>query len=879
MSDIVQTRQEAGKLFENIHNLLWNEAGFNPEKALDHMQQLLSYRLIEPQIEYLKLPEECKWSHIISLPDEHAKEAAVRKGINSFRRNDKTTKFFKPHDIKKADLLSNLITEINKINIKETDILGDVFEYMIGRGMSTMADEGQYFTERTICRFAFERCLEVRESKILRDDGTICTFCDPFCGTGGFVNEYVKGISQELKRLGKSADWASMKTCIYAQDKSESAARTTLLNQLINTGQLFSSKNIREGNSYQDSLVIGPTAPFSGKKFDYMMMNPPYGGDKSKASDFKFRYYRETKGPDGRKHKSYKVNPEIQSIGIEDHDKVSAGVQLAMATLSEDGGVCAIVLPQGFFFGATKKNVELRKKLAEEYCVHYIGEIASGAFANTGTKTAMMVFQRGVGPTKEIQFINLDREPLAKATLEDLRGKNYSFNYKQYVPQEKCEIEGFEMVRLGDMCDVNCGKSLPKKIIQTGSVPVIGGGKIVGYHSISNRDGNEFVMTRVGNIHVSFMRRKYFLTDNAFSIVSKNEGAILTKYLYHWFTKNKSTVSNYYSGTAQPVISKTSVLNLQIPLPSLERQKEIVRAIEVWEDLAHREEEMVKMLEKQMMFEVKEMGRGKKRVRLGDVCEIKYGDKNKVYETTEEYPKVGGGVKPTGYVPRWNINEYTPIVSRSGSAGFVSRYSTRVWAGSFAFTCLVNKDKTTDDWVYFKLKRMEEYLQTLPSGSVQQNMNRDVLRDVEIPLPPLAEQERLQSDFDEIRHKHAKIAEYRAKAQEAIRRMIPGADSDEKAKSSKLDSQLIPTANTLLSVVAASGAGADSPIFELQEDIPCDDKVKSSKLDSPQKQDFKKMKLTELKQYARDNNIRGYSTKNKTDLLKLIENNHQSSSS
>ena len=114
-------------------------------------------------------------------------------------------------------------------------------------------------------------------------------------------------------------------------------------------------------------------------------------------------------------------------------------------------------------------------------------------------------------------------------------------------------------------------------------------------------------------------------------------------------------------------------------------------------------------------------------------------------------------------------------------------------------------------------------------------MNRDVLRDVEIPLPPLAEQERLQPDFDEIRHKHAKIAEYRAKAQEAIRRMIPGADSDEKAKSSKLD--------------------------------------------SPQKQDFKKMKLTELKQYARDNNIHGYSTKNKTDLLKLIENNHQSSSS
>jgi restriction endonuclease S subunit len=58
------------------------------------------------------------------------------------------------------------------------------------------------------------------------------------------------------------------------------------------------------------------------------------------------------------------------------------------------------------------------------------------------------------------------------------------------------------------------------------------------------------------------------------------------------------------------------------------------------------------------------------------------------------------------------------------------------------------------------------------------NMDIHLFKDILIPLPPLAEQQRLQPDFDEIRHKHAKIAEYRAKAKEAIERLIPGAKTE-----------------------------------------------------------------------------------------------------
>ena len=274
---------------------------------------------------------------------------------------------------------------------------------MIGRGMSTMSDEGQYFTNRAICKLAFKLAHDIKKT-LRREDGTLCTFADWFCGTGGFPAEYVKGVKANLPMV----DWKKDAGSIYCQDMNLSSVTTTLLNLLILTGIPFSSDKIRGSNSFSEPITTGAGAPFEGLAIDYCFMNPPYGGDKSKGKEYKFAYSKILKADDGSKSKKFFVNQEIRSIGIEDDDKVSAGVQLAMATLSPDGGVCSIVLPQGFFFGASKKSVELRKMIAEEYRIWYVVDIASGSFINTGTKTSMLVFQKGVGPTEKVSFIGLD---------------------------------------------------------------------------------------------------------------------------------------------------------------------------------------------------------------------------------------------------------------------------------------------------------------------------------------------------------------------------------------------------------------------------------------------------------------------------------------
>jgi len=765
--------------FEDLHNLLWNRAGLNPEKALDHLIFFFAYRLIEIQADLLNLPQECRWSYIASLKNENDLFETIKKGVSSFRLKPKTKPFFKPHEIQKADIVSEIVNQINRIPLKalqETDTLGNIFEYMLGRGMSTMSDEGQYFTNRTICKLAFKLSYDIKKS-LRRADGTLCTFADWFCGTGGFPAAYVKGVKDIL---GEAVNWKKDSASIYCQDMNLSSVTTSLLNLLILTGYPFGSDTIRSSNSFTEPITKGESAPFKDLTIDYCFMNPPYGGDKSKGKEYKFAYAKKVKDEAGKNSTKYIVNQDIQSIGIEDDDKVSAGVQLSMATLSSDGGICAIVLPQGFFFGASNKCVELRKKITEEYKIHYVVDIASGSFLNTGTKTSMMVFQKGVGPTEKVKFIGLDEKLLIEATLADLQGKKYSLNYKQYLPQSAVEVEGFEMVKLGDIAEIKYGTRITQ-IKDAGSLySAYGGGGLMTYKTDKfNREGTTYKISRDGmSEHNCVMKiiGKYFCNDTAITIHSKDASRSLDGYIGEWLLLQKSKIYKDCSrGTAQLHIDLDTLLSLQIPLPSLERQQEIVQAIDIWSNLTQQEESTLEMLQLQMMFEVKEMGRGKPRVKLGDVCKIQTGrGLTKEELTGGDTPVIGGGISPMGYHNIHNREPYITVMAQVGAnAGNISRYPVKSWITNNGMTIHPKESAITNDILYFALKNIQDEVKGLAEGTAQPKLSSSAVLSLAINLPTLAEQQTLQPHFDEIRHKHAKIAEYKAKAQEAIGKFIP----------------------------------------------------------------------------------------------------------
>jgi len=800
------TKDTLPAFFEDLHNLLWNKAGLNPERALEHMTFFFAYRLIEQQADTLSLPQECRWSYIASLKNENDLFDTIKKGVASFRSKPKTKPFFKPHEIQKADIVFEIVQQINRISLnilQETDTLGDIFEYMLGRGMSTMSDEGQYFTNRAICKLAFKLAYDIKKS-LRREDGSLCTFADWFCGTGGFPAEFVKGVKGVL---GDAVDWKKDSGSVYCQDMNLSSVTTTLLNMLILTGIPFSGNTIRGSNSFTDPITIGSGAPFDGLTIDYCFMNPPYGGDKSKGKEYKFAYSKKVKAEDGSTSKKFFVNQEIQSIGIEDDDKVSAGVQLAMATLSAHGGVCSIVLPQGFFFGASKKCVELRKKIAEEYKIWFVVDIAAGAFKNTGTKTSMMVFQKGVGPTDSVEFISLimkepnsvpDHEvkPLIKATIDELRLKHYSLNYKQYLPQSALEVEGFDMVKLETLLKqknypkhpTEYGKESGKFRFHTGAEST----KL--YTDTPDIDDLVIIVNRTngsGKSHI-FLDSKCSIAGQTITFSCRDD--ITTRYVYYYLRSNIKVLEDGYVGANHKNLTIQYVNDMKIPLPSLERQEQIVEAIDGWAGLAQQEEVALKILEKQMMFQVKEMGRGQARVKLETIVkDITFG----FMVASGDYGTEGVPVIKTKNIKskrvmypaddqkihtkldeKYKIRKGDMMIVLGGSPGEngIWEYDEEAWLNQDCAKITI-ENPVTKMFVFYSLQgqAFNDYIESNTTKTTIGHISRGVVREIEIPLPPLTEQLTLQADFDEIRHKHAKIATYKAKAQEAIQRLIPGA--------------------------------------------------------------------------------------------------------
>jgi type I restriction-modification system DNA methylase subunit len=763
--------------FEDLHNLLWNKAGLSPERALEHMTFFFAYRLIETQADALQLPQECRWSYLASHKNENDTYETMKKGCVAFQKNKVTKPFFKKPEIDKATIVYDIVQQISRISLttmQETDTLGDIFEHMLGRGMSTMADEGQYFTNRMICKLAFKLAYDIKKT-LRRADGSLCTFADWFCGTGGFPAEFVKGVNAN----DPSVLWARDAGALYCQDMNLSSVTTTLLNLLILTGIPFSGHTIRGGNSFTDAITVGAGAPFPGLTVDYCFMNPPYGGDKSKGKDYKFAYSKTVKGDDG-KTKKFFVNQEIQSIGVEDDDKVSAGVQLAMATLSE-GGVCCIVLPQGFFFGASKKCVELRKKIAEDYKIWSIVDIASGSFLNTGTKTSMMVFQKG-GATETVTFMGLNETVLVEATLEELRAKNYSLNYKQYLPQSATEVDGFEMVKLGSIAKklTTRGKHSAKDTIENGKYSLFSS-SINEIYKLDTFDYTETCCiinsTNASGNAIVNLGKNFSVTSDTF--VFKCENDVTTIYIQIYLSSNIHLVKETFQGANHKHPTWDRLSEIQIPLPSLDKQQEIVEQIDFYTQMAHTEEQSLKLLEKIVMGWVKEMGRGKERVKLGDVLEFqkkpgKLGSADG--KDVGKYPFYTCAQKKM-YVDTCEFTKTCLIVNRGGMMNVRVDKNFSVSHDDIHVLSWMD-GKTTETTVLYVAYYLQANMYLLSdgmNGTTLKHLNKSFLEGFEIPLPSLAEQQTLQSDFDEIRHKHAKIAEYKAKAQEAIQRLIPGA--------------------------------------------------------------------------------------------------------
>ena len=130
-------------------------------------------------------------------------------------------------------------------------------------------------------------------------------------------------------------------------------------------------------------------------------------------------------------------------------------------------------------------------------------------------------------------------------------------------------------MRIGDICIIQNGERKDRHLNVEGNIPVYGSGmRYLFMTNEFNREGKTCKVNKIkSNRQVLQMNEKYFLNNNAFTIISKDETIITNEYLWFYLENNQHLLQ--YTGFAIMRLDMEHFLNIQIPVPSIIRQFEI----------------------------------------------------------------------------------------------------------------------------------------------------------------------------------------------------------------------------------------------------------------------------------------------------------------
>ena len=152
---------------------------------------------------------------------------------------------------------------------------------------------------------------------------------------------------------------------------------------------------------------------------------------------------------------------------------------------------------------------------------------------------------------------------------------------QQYCP------DGVEWKTLGEVCDIHKGVQFNKTDMkEVGTYPVINGGiNPSGYAEMFNEGKNTITISQGGASagYVNFLRNKFWLGAHCYAVIPYD--TVLNKYLYHFIKMNEITLQQCQYGAGIPALAKSTISSLEIPVPPLPVQEEIVRILDAFTEL------------------------------------------------------------------------------------------------------------------------------------------------------------------------------------------------------------------------------------------------------------------------------------------------------
>ena len=454
-------------------------------------------------------------------------------------------------------LLVDLFKYISSITLEEYDSNAGYTYFKKDLNKAIAKTFGQFYTPNTVTSSVVKQVDPKFGEKVL----------DPSCGSCSFLAETANYISKtygvDMKTAFKNLYGIEVESNIYAEG---------VMNMFINFGILPDmTHNICEKDALIDLVS-------NSDEFDKVVANPPFGAN---ASTFKEFYYTTTmEAPKGKGKKLVKktvVNPDVKVTIPFPNVSESAILffQLIVQKL-KNNGVAGVVMSATILNDGFK---DMMKWFLETCSLEKIVINPAGTFKEQGTgiETFSFIYKKGK-PTTKISVVMLGAEDVVvrEITIDQIKEAGWKLQLKE--EEKKVEYTGvYDLVKLGDVLEtLQTGKN--RSDIESGEIPFYMSNGIAQYVNFHQFDGEYILTARCGSLNGSqfYVNGKFCASD--FTYVLKTKETLKSKYLYFFLKCIDWTP--WSSGTTMKGIKREVLSNLQIPLPPLEIQRQIVENLD-----------------------------------------------------------------------------------------------------------------------------------------------------------------------------------------------------------------------------------------------------------------------------------------------------------
>jgi type I restriction enzyme M protein len=474
---------------------------------------------------------------------------------------------------------------VDEFTYDHSERLGDAFEYLLSV-LGSQGDAGQFRTPRHIIDFIVA----------IVDPKKTETVLDPACGTAGFlISSYKHILKANVDDKGHSTltpdDKGRLAQNFKGYDISPDMVRLSLVNLYLHG---FTDPHIAEYDTLTSQDKWNEHA-------DVILANPPFMSPKGGI----------------KPHNRFSVQSKRSEVLFVDY----------MAEHLTPGGRAGIIVPEGIIFQSQTAYTQLRKMLVEEYLVAVVS-LPTGVFnPYSGVKTSILILDKSLAKQAQtIAFFKVENDgfglgaqrreiekndlPQARVEIAEylrrLRARESVEGFQPtlglVVPKEKIAANGdynlsgeryresakresqFPHLSLSDIAEVRMGETLIKGDLTGTGKPIFSADTSDQPWAFSEPTRLSFgrstlVIGARGTIgSVKFPNRESFTCTQTTIAITADTGRVKTEFLYHWLKAFDFT--KITEGVGIPMITVANVNRIQMPLPPLDVQKEIVAEIE-----------------------------------------------------------------------------------------------------------------------------------------------------------------------------------------------------------------------------------------------------------------------------------------------------------